>query len=318
MSSEPDCSVVVVAWNAGDDLQRCLGSVEAGLGRLDAEVVVVDNGSADGSVAAARRQFPRISVLVTGGNLGFAAGANVGARAARGRHLVFLNPDAFLEPGALEAMVRFLDATPAVVGAALVNPDGSPQPSWGHFGPISHLLLDTRLPRWLHSRRRTRGPRSVDWVYGTCLALPRGLFVALGGFDERHSMYGEDLDLCYRARAAGFPTMWLPGARVVHLGNRSGARRFGPRREAEVVRAEMRFYAGRARRELLVFRVIGAAKFGLKTLVCLLALAPARAGVYARVVGACLFFHPRESGGPRAGSARFEERACQRRQSRLL
>ena len=282
-------SVIIVNWNAGPALEACLASV--GPTERDVETVLVDNASTDGSAAAARLRFPAVRVVETGENLGFAAGANRGAEAARGDVLVFLNPDARLLDGAVAALVDALLRVPGagIAGGALVDERGRWQPAWARFAPIRHLLLDTTVGR-LASRVR-RGAYAVDWVYGTFMAVRRDLFRQLGGFDARYFLYGEDLDLCYRAGRLGVRTLHVPAARAMHARNVSAALRFGLGREAEVVKGEMRFYAARGGPGALRrFRAVAACKFGLKT--ALAALAGRRDAVvtYGRVVRACLAF----------------------------
>jgi hypothetical protein len=295
-------SVVVVNWNAGEALTACLASVVPELAAAD-EVVLVDNASADGSLAAARARHPDVRVVETGGNLGFAGGANRGAGVARGDVLVFLNPDARLLPGALRQLVDALLAAPGagIAGGGLVDARGRWQPGAARFAPIPHLLLDTAPGRL--AARWWRAPRRVDWVYGTFMAVRRELFRQLGGFDPRYFMYGEDLDLCHRAAAVGARTLHVPAARAVHGPNVSATRRFGTRRTAEVVKGEMRFYALRGRPgDLWRFRVVAGLKFALKA-----ALAAARgrladAVACGRVVVACAAFDAAGE-GPRAVTA---------------
>ena len=284
-------SVIIVNWNAGQALAACLASLGAG-GGSEPEVILVDNASSDGS-AAACAEHPHVRLLETGANLGFAAGANRGAERARGEVLVFLNPDARVLPGALATLVGALERTPGtgIAGGGLVHEGGGWQPAAARFGPLAHLFLDT-TPGRLGARLR-REPHRVDWVYGTFMAVRRDLFRQLGGFDPRYFLYGEDLDLCYRAARLGMHTIHVPAARAVHGRNLSAVQRFGDGREAEVVKGEMRFYAARSGRGALrLFRAGAACKFGLKTVLAAALGRRAAAATYGRVVRACLAFDP--------------------------
>ena len=276
-------SVIVVNWNAGPALLDCLASVGAAGGT---ETILVDNASTDGSIAAVRQRHPDVHIIETGSNLGFAAGANRGAQAARGDVLVFLNPDARAEPGAIATLADALTTTPGagIAGGGLVDAAGRWQPGAARFHPVAHLLLDTTPGRLAARARRT--PHVVDWVYGTFMAVRRDAFRQLGGFDESYFLYGEDLDLCHRAAAIGLRTIHVPDARAVHGANVSAAQRFGLGREAAVVEGEMRFYARRG--QLGLFRTVAACKFGAKAA---LAAALGRwqtAAACARVTRVCL------------------------------
>ena len=289
-------SVIIVNWNAGPALVACLTSCAAGA--ADREIILVDNASSDGSVAAARARHPGVRLVETGSNLGFAAGANRGAAAAGGEVLVFLNPDARVAPGALTALVDALVLTPGagIAGGALRDERGRWQPGWARFDPLAHLVLDT-TPGRLASRFR-RGPHRVDWVYGTFMAVRRDLFRQLDGFDARYFVYGEDIDLCYRAAQLGARTIHVPAARAVHGANLSAAQRFGSGREAEVVKGEMRFYAARrGPRALRLFRTVAACKFSLKGALAAATGRPADLRTYGQVVRACIGFDPREVPG---------------------
>jgi N-acetylglucosaminyl-diphospho-decaprenol L-rhamnosyltransferase len=281
-------SVVVVNWNAGPALDACLASV-AGQGAR--EIVVVDNGSTDGSADGLTRRAG-VRVVAAGRNLGFAAGANLGAAEAVGEVLVFLNPDAVLLPGALGTLVDALLRVPGagIAGGGLTDDRGRWQPGAARFAPVAHLVLDTTVGR-LPDRWR-RAPRRVDWVYGTFMAVRRDLFRQLGGFDPRYFLYGEDLDLCWRASRFGARTLHVPAARALHGPNVSARQRFGGARDAEVVRGEMRFYARRGAGALGTFRTLAACKFGLKACVAALAGRPGAAAAYAGIVRACVGFRP--------------------------
>jgi len=282
-------SVVVVNWNAGAALAACIASLAADDG-AEREVVLVDNASTDGSLAAIPRR-PWLRVVETGSNLGFAAGANRGAEAARGTTLVFLNPDATVRPGAIACLVATLEASPraGIAGGGLRAPTGRWQPGWARFAPVRHLVLDTTIGR-LPSRWR-RVPHEVDWVYGTFMAVQRTVFEQLGGFDQRYFVYGEDADVCYRAARLGVRTIHVPEAEAVHGANVSATHRYGRGREAEVMKGELRFYARRGPAVLHVFRTLAACKFGVKAAMAAAVGRADAASTYARVVGACVRFH---------------------------
>jgi len=291
-------SVIIVNWNAGTALDACLASVLADAAHAP-EIVLVDNASSDGSTAAARVRHPAVRVVETGRNIGFAAGANRGAEVARGEVLVFLNPDARALPGAIAALVAALVSSPGagIAGGGLVGEGGHWAPAAARFAPVRHLLLDTTAGR-LGARLR-RAPHDVDWVYGTFMAVRRDLFRRLGGFDTRYFLYGEDMDLCYRAARLGERTMHVPAARAVHLANVSATARFGDRRGAEVVKGEMRFYAARGGPGALRrFRAVAACKFGVKTALAAVLGRRDAARAYGRMVQACVGFDPREETVP--------------------
>jgi N-acetylglucosaminyl-diphospho-decaprenol L-rhamnosyltransferase len=227
MPNRPDVSVVTVGHNTRDLLHACLESI--GSSRYVIEVLLVDAGSIDGTAEMVTEQFPAVRLLATGQNLGFTRGNNRALRIARGRYLLLLNPDAVLSPGALEAMVAFLDAQAevGVVGPQLRFPNGRVQPSRHRFPtPLTPFVDGTVLQRWLGEGRllaafyaRDRGDddqQDVDWLRGACLMVRREAAVAVGLFDERFFMYSEEVDLCRRIRAAGWRVVYLPSAVVVH------------------------------------------------------------------------------------------------------
>jgi hypothetical protein len=202
---------------------------------------------------------------------------------------VFVNPDAQVRPGALATLVDALAARPdvAIAGGALESEDGRWQPGAARFAPLAHLVLDT-TPGRLAARRR-RAPYVVDWVYGTFMAVRRAAFAQLGGFDADYFLYGEDMDLCHRARALGFRTLHVPSAIAVHGDNLSARRRFGDGREAAVLAGEMRFYARRCGAfDLALFRAGAACKFGAKALLAAVTGRARARRTYGQVVRACL------------------------------
>jgi len=213
----PEVSVIIPVLNRVELTRQCLRAlyrtVPAGL----AEVVVVDNGSTDGTPAylAGEAAAGRITAVRAERNLGFARACNLGALKARGRLLVFLNNDTIPTPGWLEAMTRAA-ARPGVgvVGARLLYPDGTVQ----HAGVIFHRGAPVHAHRFVPADApEAARPRDLDMVTGACMLVPRELFLRLGGFDETFLNGFEDVDLCLRVRSLGLRVVYEPGAVVYHL-----------------------------------------------------------------------------------------------------
>lgn len=221
-------AVVVVNFNTRELLRNCLASV---LLEEPAEVVVVDNGSADDSRALVRNGFPGVLLISEPRNPGFGAAANRGVAACGAPYVLLLNADTRLEPGALRALTGELDRHPkaAVVGPRLLETDGRPQSSWfPEPTPFNLLALNTFLNRLVRvtpglARRfrpvwgRDVPAGTVPWLKGAALALRREAFQAIGGFDESFFLYAEDVDLCFRLRNAGWEVRFTPAAQVVHV-----------------------------------------------------------------------------------------------------
>lgn len=226
----PVVSVIVVSYNTRERTLACVASVLADEGAPPTEVVVVDNASTDGSVDALRAAFPQVSVIDSGGNLGFARGVNLGARHARGDHLLLLNPDAELVPGSIAALVAAAERRPAcgLYGGRVWWPDGRVNrysarrlpTMWGLLChgtgltaafPGSPTFAPLLMPRWDRTTER-----EVEMLTGALLLLPRSVFDRLGGFSEHYFLYGEDADLCRRALDLGYRPLFVPSAQAVH------------------------------------------------------------------------------------------------------
>ncbi len=224
---------VVVNYNAGEVLSRCLESL--GANGIE-DIVVVDNGSTDGSTALARAAGGTCRLILSKRNVGYGAGANLGVRSS-GRELVFVcNPDLVVEPGAVERLAEALDARPdaAVAGPMLLETDGSVYPSGRTFPDLGDALghgfvgLFWRNNPWTRRYRllgdEQHRARDADWVSGAGFLVRRDAFKAVGGFDESYFMYVEDVDLCWRLHRAGWAVLYEPSARVVHEQGRSTSR----------------------------------------------------------------------------------------------
>ena len=247
----PDVSAIVVNWNTRDLLADCLNTLIHNTQDPDLEIMVVDNASSDGSVEMLRRAFPQVRLLLNEANVGFARANNQGMAASHGRYLLLLNSDAFLQPGALPALVSLAEARPqaGIVGAQLLNLDGSFQAShtafptlWREFLILSGLGR-ALFGRWYpsHGSEEARGPQRVDYVEGACVLVRREAFEAVGGLDEDYFMYAEEVDWCYAMRAKGWQVWYQPAARVVHLGSGSSRRR-STQRETDLYRSRITFF----------------------------------------------------------------------------
>lgn len=220
----PRLTVIIVNYNAGDRLGRCLDCLSRQT-FADFETIVVDNGSADGSIEKARREYPFATYDETGANLGFAAANNRAGRAAMGEWLVFLNPDAYADPDWLVELVAASDRYPwaDAFGSTQVNAldpsriDGA--------GDVFHIL---GIPYRGHFGWPAEKLPPEGECFSPCAAAAmyrKSAFDRLGGFDERFFCYGEDVDLGFRLRLAGGRAVQVQGARVLHEGSGVTGRR---------------------------------------------------------------------------------------------
>ena len=236
-------AIVIVSFNAREDLACALASLRDAPPKVSHSVVVVDNASTDGAPDLVRTQFPEVRLLETGENLGFARANNLGIRDTRSDYVLVLNPDTIVPAGAIDTLVARMDAEPAIaaVGPRLVDAEGRAELSFGTtYTPWTEarrkltLALDARgvsaVRAWID--RATRGRREPDWLSGACLLVRRSAGEAAGWFDERYFLYAEDVDLCAALRARGGRIVFAPDAEVIHLRGRSGLTRPGPTRDA--------------------------------------------------------------------------------------
>ncbi|WP_426029384.1 glycosyltransferase family 2 protein [Caulobacter sp. DWP3-1-3b2] len=219
-SKAPLISVVIVAYQSGPTLERCLAGLRAQT-FADFEILLIDNASSDGAPQMAGAADPAIRLIEPGTNLGFAAGNNLAARESRGRWLVLLNPDAYAQVTWLESLVTGAVRHPAVrCFTSLQMVADEP----GLMDGAGDVMTSAGIPFRGGYRRRLPVDLAEGEVFSACGAatmIDRDLFLALGGFDERFFCYCEDVDLGYRLRLAGETTLFLPGARVEHVGSAS-------------------------------------------------------------------------------------------------
>jgi hypothetical protein len=232
-----DLSIIIVNYKSKDYLRPCLGSITAHTHGIEHEVIVVDSGSFDGCAEMLAAEYPEVLFIQSESNLGFARANNLAAGSARGRVLLFLNPDTEIhEPAAGKLYARFQSLSAVgLAGARLLNSDGSLQTSCVQPLPtVWNQLLDAKaFQRWFPNAgfwasaatfRNETQPVEVEALSGACLMVYRRVFEQVGGFSPEYFMYGEDLDLCYKTRKAGFKNYYVPDATFIHHGGGSTSR----------------------------------------------------------------------------------------------
>ena len=227
-------SIIIVSWNSKEYVRKCLTSIVSTTSGIEYEIIVVDSGSFDGCGEMVERLFPQVCFVQSRVNVGFARANNLGARYARGQVLLLLNPDTEVQGNAIRQLYARLHELPrpGVIGCRLLNSDGSIQISCVQpFPTIANQILNCEiLQRWFPKTRLWRtaltfkdatSPVTVEAVSGACMLINRRLFDVVGGVSDDYFMYGEDLDLCHKTRAAGFINYHVPEVAIVHHGGGS-------------------------------------------------------------------------------------------------
>ncbi|MDH5797747.1 MAG: glycosyltransferase family 2 protein, partial [Paracoccaceae bacterium] len=233
-NSDPIVSIIVVSYNTREMTLECLRSVFAQTDQ-PFELIVIDNASSDGSAAAIAQEFPDILLLAEKDNHGFARANNLAAATATGKYLLLLNPDTIVLDGAIDRLISFAGRSPKsrIWGGKTVFADGSINPSscwrrmtlWGLFCSATGLSRvfpnSPRLNPEAYGGWNRDSERDVDIVTGCFFLIEKKDWDLLGGFDEIFFMYGEEADLCLRARSIGAKPRVTPEAVIVHYGGAS-------------------------------------------------------------------------------------------------
>jgi N-acetylglucosaminyl-diphospho-decaprenol L-rhamnosyltransferase len=249
-----DLSIIIVNWNTRDLLRACLASLPAALApSLSAEILVIDNASADGSAQMVAAEFGSVRLFANTENLGYAAGNNQGFEAAIGGCFLLLNPDTELPAGSITELVRFLRERPeaGAVAPRLIHPDGRIQRSVRGFPTPLALLGEVtglaRLAPW-GPWAAYRGPRvepeqpvPVDQPMASCLLFRREAIEQAGGMDTDFPIFFNDVDLCRRVRDKGWEIWYNPTVAIIHHGGAS-TRQVRPRMVWESHHSLHRYY----------------------------------------------------------------------------
>jgi GT2 family glycosyltransferase len=249
-----DVTIAIINYNTKGWLDSCLESIVKAPPLAGFEIMVVDNGSSDGSVEHIKSRFPAVQVLENAGNLGYAGAANQALRTSRAKYVLILNTDTEVDSDAVDILVEFADGHEdvGIVGPLLLNTDGSIQasgrrfPSFldaamhaflGHIWPKNPYSLRYRMLDW-----DRRSGRAVDWVSGAAMFIRRSAAEEVNLFDEGFFMYVEDLDLCYRMWESNWKVFFWPEAKITHHSGKS-SRQSSAKMIVEFQRSLYRFYS---------------------------------------------------------------------------
>jgi len=240
-----DVCIIIVSWNTKPYLLRCLESIFQKRERVPWEVVVVENGSQDGSGNAVKEMFPSVRLIENDRNLGFSKAANQGLIKSSGRYALLINPDTEVKERVIGQLVSFMDGHPkaGVAGVQLLHSDGSKQNSIANFPTLATELLNKDLLRWVFPERfpgKSKNylePIEVDSVIGACMIMRREAMEQVGLLDEDYFLFLEETDWCYRMKKAGWKVYHLPEAEIYHFQGKSA--------EAEKKRARVEYYRSR-------------------------------------------------------------------------
>jgi N-acetylglucosaminyl-diphospho-decaprenol L-rhamnosyltransferase len=275
-----DLSIIIVNWNSKEYVRRCIASICRNPPGLACEIVVVDSGSFDGCAEMLRQLYPRVRFIQSNTNLGFGRASNLGARQALGEVLLMLNPDTEIGPGGIDRLYAAMRQLPdaGAVGCRLLNADGSLQTSCVQpFPTIANQVLTAqalqrrfpgvRLWTTAGTYAGASGPVEVEAVSGACMMIKREVFERLDGFSAEYFMYTEDLDLCYKARVAGFVNYHVPTVEILHHGGgTTGHSRFATVMKHESVGRMLRKTHGPRYRAIYQASLTGAAAARLAVL----------------------------------------------------
>ncbi len=243
---DPALSIVLVCWNNKAYLDPCLKSLYDSGMKNTFDVVVVDNGSTDGSQQMLKEKYPEIKVIQNAENVGLGKASNQGIEATSGKYVLLLNNDTIVNGPSFDAMIDFLDQNPeaGAVGGKLLNSDGTIQACYNYFSTLKEeFFVATRLGELIRpgypAIMNAEEIKSVEWLGSACLMLRRVALDQVGLLDESYFIYGDEADLQYRLRKAGWYVYYLPHATTIHFGGRSMDRW---KRRKMVYRGKMLFY----------------------------------------------------------------------------
>ena len=233
-----DLSIIIINYKTKSVTADCLNSLKRSNDKLTKEVIVVDNGSGDGSIEYLKTKFPWAKVYDAGSNLGFAKGNNFGYRRSRGKYIWLLNSDTILKIDTIQKLYDEVLANDSPIASCrLLNQNGSIQPQGGYLPDLWRLkawmlfiddlpIISRFFPAYhVNHRSYFQKNQHPGWLAGTALLIRRDVYQKLKGLDDKIFMYGEDVEFCLRAKSLGFKPDYFSRPRLTHLGQASGSSR---------------------------------------------------------------------------------------------
>jgi len=224
-----DISIIIVNWNTKNLLISCIDSIYNNISNLHFEIIVVDNGSQDGSITAVKEKYPNIILIANNKNLGFAVANNMAFKLMKGKYALLLNTDCILTKGAIEELFNFMEKHPeaGICCGQLLNMDGSKQNSFSSFPSIFFYLINESLlkfiwPSKFPSKYKSYSfPIKVDSCIGACMLIRKKALKDVGYFDEDYFFFFEETDMAYRMKKKGWEIYFIPSAYIYHAQGKS-------------------------------------------------------------------------------------------------
>lgn len=261
-----ELSIIIVNWNAGDLLNRCIKSIEEETEDLDYEILIFDNNSSDGSCAEIDKKYNNVILIKSQENLGFSKGNNECAKQAAGDYLLFLNPDTIILEGAVQKTFKYINSQKedTLIGCKLLNDDKTIQTSSAAYLNILNSITTSHT----RSIKMHNMNHETDWVIGAFMMIKADFFKSLGGFDEDYFMYAEDMDLCYKVKKAGGKVIYYSEAQIIHFFNQSGVKKWKNKRQLKILQSEYLFMNKRySKPKAMAIKVIKEIRYFIKYLI---------------------------------------------------
>lgn len=260
-----DLSIIIVNWNTGDLLEKCVESIKKETKNLLYEIIVYDNNSKDNSIATLERKYPDVTIISGTENLGFSKGNNNAVSISKGEYLLLLNPDTIILDKAIEKTYRFIKSLNEkdLVGCKLLNKDLTTQLSAAYFPSIFRYTLAKTSNYNINDHTH-----KCDWVMGAYMMLKKSTYIDIGGFNENYFMYCEDMDLCHKIYQNLGSVYFYNDAQIVHLYNQSGEKKWKGKREKALKESTFKYLDENCKSNIqrYMLKSIYSSKFYLKKL----------------------------------------------------